>query len=125
MSIKPDAEGKSRVFAIVDYYSQSVLKPLHDTLFILLKRIPSDRTFVQSDGILSSFKALPGHSYHSIDLSNATDRFPVEIQRRLLAELFNQQYADEWVKVLTQYGFDYQGKSVLYRTGQPMGAYSS
>jgi hypothetical protein len=43
-----DKEGKTRVIAILDYFSQSVLKPLHLYLFRFLKRINQDCTFDQN-----------------------------------------------------------------------------
>jgi hypothetical protein len=42
-----DAEGKSRVIAMIDYFSQTVLRPLHQYLFRILSRIPQDVTFDQ------------------------------------------------------------------------------
>jgi len=43
----PDME-KSRTIAIMDYWSQTALKPLHQYLFGILRRIPQDVTFDQS-----------------------------------------------------------------------------
>lgn len=43
----PDKEGKTRVVAEMDYFSQSVLKPLHLYLAKVLKKIPQDMTFSQ------------------------------------------------------------------------------
>lgn len=42
-----DKEGKSRVIAILDYFSQTVLKGLHSYLFRALRKIPQDMTFNQ------------------------------------------------------------------------------
>lgn len=42
-----DREGKTRVVAIFDYWSQTVLKPLHDAFNRVLKKIPEDCTFDQ------------------------------------------------------------------------------
>jgi hypothetical protein len=46
--------GKIRVIAIVDYWTQMVLKPLHDWMFKLLKNIPMDATFDQ-EGKVKAF----------------------------------------------------------------------
>jgi hypothetical protein len=43
----PDKEDKTRVIAIGDYLSQSVLKPLHHYLFQAMKKIHQDCTFDQ------------------------------------------------------------------------------
>jgi hypothetical protein len=51
ISVVKDPECKMRVIAIVDYYSQLVLRPIHKKLFSLLKRLPRDRTFTQDPRI--------------------------------------------------------------------------
>lgn len=122
LSVKKDREAKSRVFAILDYYSQAVLRPIHLGLFQGLKQIPSDRTFVQADGGLN---LNPSSSFHSLDLSNATDRFPLKIQQALLAHLIGPEKAQAWADILVNYEYSLEGKPVIYKTGQPMGAYSS
>jgi hypothetical protein len=42
-----DKEGKTRVVALGDYFSQAALKRLHSYLFRVLKKIPQDMTFNQ------------------------------------------------------------------------------
>jgi hypothetical protein len=42
-----DKEGKTRIIAILDYFSQTVLKGLHSYLFRVLKKLPQDMTFNQ------------------------------------------------------------------------------
>jgi hypothetical protein len=66
--------GKSRVIAIADWLSQTALSAIHKTQFRLLELIPSDRTFDHKAG-LDLYDEL-AHTYHSVDLSAATDRFP-------------------------------------------------
>jgi hypothetical protein len=43
----PDKEGKTRIIAILDYFSQTVLKGLHSYIFKALRKIPQDMTFNQ------------------------------------------------------------------------------
>lgn len=43
--------GKVRVFAMVDYWTQLCLKPLHDGIFAILKNIPQDATFDQGAAV--------------------------------------------------------------------------
>jgi len=71
-----DKEGKTRVIAILDYFSQSVLKPLHLYLFNFLKKIDQDCTFDQN-----SFKnkIKDWEIFYSVDLKAATDRFPISL----------------------------------------------
>lgn len=63
------------MIAIGDYFSQTVLKPFHTYLFSVLRRIRQDCTFDQS-----KFQEKLGETkgpFYSMDLSNATDRFPI------------------------------------------------
>lgn len=78
-----DKEGKTRVIAILDYFSQSVLKGFHRYLFRVLAKIPQDCTFDQS-----SFKdKITNWNYFcSADLSAATDRFPIQVISEVLRD---------------------------------------
>jgi len=132
LSYFPDKEGKTRVIAILDYWSQSALKPLHIYVNRLLKGIQSDCTFNQNLFSGSSPAVLPGgNSYHSIDLTAATDRMPIALQKRVVAFLYqSQSMADSWERILVGYAFNVvlpnkEVRSVKYAAGQPMGAYSS
>jgi hypothetical protein len=90
LSIKPDKEGKSRPFAIFDYISQSVLTPTHDSIYKILKGIPQDSTFDQNEGFRSILYG--GYSFYaSFDLTSATDRFPLDLQVRIMAYLYGSQ----------------------------------
>jgi hypothetical protein len=42
-----DPECKLRLIAIVDYYTQLFLKPIHDIVLQILRTLPCDRTFTQ------------------------------------------------------------------------------
>lgn len=90
MSEKQEAAGKVRIFAITDSITQSVLKPLSDGIFKILKSIPMDGTFDQ-DGPVRRLKdllekgQLNGEILYSYDLSSATDRLPLKIQQQVLA----------------------------------------
>jgi len=48
LAIVNDPELKKRVIAMIDYYSQLHLKPIHDILLKILSKMPCDRTFTQS-----------------------------------------------------------------------------
>lgn len=121
-----DKEGKTRVIAILDYWSQCALRGLHDSLNGVLKSLECDCTFDQGRFL----KVLPRGdvTYHSIDLSAATDRMPVSLQKRVIGLLFADQLkADAWARILTAFPFvnkDHNGP-IHYAVGQPMGAYSS
>lgn len=124
LSIINDKEAKTRIIAIGDYWTQSALKPLHDRIFSYLRRIKTDMTFNQ----LQSRSVLPDQGpYYSLDLSSATDRFPVEIQKVILGEMIGKDYSEAWTRVVADYEFyvPWENRRVKYSVGQPMGLYSS
>jgi hypothetical protein len=122
ISYFPDKEDKVRVIGILDYFSQEALYPLHKWLYRALARIPQDCTFNQG-----SFKtSLEGRKvYYSIDLTAATDRFPISTISKVLRGVLPQYYVDAWHHVIVGYPFDYNGQEISYSVGNPMGAYSS
>lgn len=89
MSYFADKEGKTRVIGICDYWSQSCLRPLHLHVNSVLRKILSDCTFDQDrfSSILPQMQ-LRNNSFHSIDLSAATDRMPIKLQKRLVEHLY-------------------------------------
>jgi hypothetical protein len=63
--------GKVRVFAIVDYWTQITLEPLHRWLFSILKRIPQDGTFDQMAPVRALMESYPNEVCYSFDLKAA------------------------------------------------------
>nr|QIR30227.1 RNA-dependent RNA polymerase [Plasmopara viticola lesion associated mitovirus 3] len=123
LSLVMDPELKVRVIAIFDYMSQVYLKKIHSGLLHNLKKFKSDRTFTQNPK--HNWKK-DSNSFWSMDLSAATDRFPIELQRRLLSLLIGEKASRGWSNLLSNRIFtDPSGQHVKYNTGQPMGAYSS
>lgn len=91
LSTKLEAAGKIRVFAMVDVWTQSVLKPLHNFLFDFLKEIPNDATFDQEAAVKRCFaKASVSRKSFGYDLSAATDRLPIQLQESVLAGLIGK-----------------------------------
>jgi hypothetical protein len=117
-----DKEAKIRIIGILDWYSQLALKPLHLYLARACSKIRQDCTLDQSN-----FKnlILGQRTYHSIDLSNATDRFPIALISNLLKAQLPETYVDAWKRIMVGYPFDTNLGSVSYSVGNPMGAYSS
>jgi hypothetical protein len=117
-------EGKTRVIAILDYWSQTVLKVMHDWSFDLLRKIPSDMTYNQN-GCTDVLRGCS--SYHSFDLSAATDRFPISLQEIFLSDLIGPERAGAWRNILVDIPFTttWDCSTHKYYAGQPMGAYSS
>jgi len=89
----PDMEGKTRVIAICDYWTQTALKPLHHFVFGILKRVPQDCTFNQGS-FQDKVKHWDNPVFYSVDLTAATDRFPIDSIRQVLEGGFPKEYVD-------------------------------
>jgi len=121
--------GKARVVAVLDIWTQTLLRPLHQAFGDILKTIPMDGVYNQ-DASSAKVKAWTSDEtvkVFSYDLSAATDRLPLKVQKMALAEaLGDQSLVNEWASVLTNRDYTTEGgQKVRYAVGQPMGAYSS
>jgi hypothetical protein len=119
-----DPECKLRIVAIMDYYTQLFLKPIHEGIMNKLHKLPCDRTYTQDP--FHKWKD-DNERFWSLDLSSATDRFPISLQRRLLSVIYNDNdLANGWHEILSTREFHTpEGDKLKYSVGQPMGAYSS
>lgn len=128
VSLKPE-HGKFRAFAIVDYFTQVVLRPLHRALFEVLKEIPMDATFNQDSGSKKVQEwTKQGRRLHCFDLSAATDRFPIQIQSAALDYLlrgYGSNLGKIWARLLVGRDYWFGSTPLRYKVGQPMGALSS
>lgn len=129
LGIKEEAAGKVRVFAMVDPLTQWVMRPLHDYLFKILKKIAMDGTFNQEQPLGNIPEGCPLYSF---DLSSATDRLPLSLQKRLVSELFGDSFGSLWASLLVERDYYFYNKKypfptreLRYSVGQPMGALSS
>lgn len=124
-----DGNAKRRIFAIINYFAQVILRPLHLWLAKLLRRLEMDGTFDQTKPI-NRLKGKGGVIY-SIDLKSATDRFPFIFQLSFLAKIIRYSvYIDVlqtfFKRTIFKAPIIRDPKKVLfYGAGQPMGAYSS
>jgi hypothetical protein len=126
ISFIPERGGKTRVIAIVDYFTQETLNPIFKETMHFLSTIPEDGTYQQMNGVNRVNKAISeGKPVFSLDLSSATDRFPLFLQKDLLECIYGTKYAQTWAKVLSDRTFMVDGKGVKYAVGQPMGLLSS
>jgi hypothetical protein len=120
---------------MVDCITQWVLKPLHEFIFSILKTIPQDGTFDQKRAVREIQSLIrEGHNHvFSFDLTAATDRLPIALQK-LLLNFLCEGLGDHWSNLLINR--DYRctvpalkhKKATIklrYKVGQPMGAYSS
>lgn len=134
LSLKEEAAGKVRVFAMVDPFTQWVLRPLHLFLFEILKSIPQDGTMNQLAPVKALLARDPSGLF-SLDLSAATDRLPLWLQKALLGGLTGSEFALHWANLLVNRDYTLTLTSrttelpvyrkLRYAVGQPMGAYSS
>jgi hypothetical protein len=141
--------GKVRVIAIVDYWTQLVLKPLHLWMFQILKLIPQDATFDQ-EGKLLEFSKRGYSEFYSYDLKSATDLIPLRLYEELFKPMLPSKILSLWLELLVGLPFlkpkeffrehpnaglknptlediEHLNESgfVKYTCGQPMGALSS
>lgn len=121
-----EARGKVRVVAITDWWTQVLLKPLHDGIFHILKGIPQDGTFDQLAPLerLIAYVRASGTKVFSFDLSAATDRLPVAFQIEVLQTL-GVKWAFHWAGLLVARPWFLKGEAKFYAVGQPIGALSS
>lgn len=125
LGIVKDQAGKARIIAICSYWIQLVLKPLHNALFSRLRHLITDGTFDQHAPLDRLVKLCDGsQKFSCFDLSAATDRLPIRIQRDILNIAVYKGYGDLWASLLNIPWF-YEERYVRYAVGQPMGAYSS
>lgn len=104
LAFKIEAAGKIRVFAMVDCFTQWVLRPLHKSLFSALKTLSSDATFDQTKAV-EDFNAKitkAGISkVFSFDLTAATDRLPISVQKHILSYVTdNPDFGEAWAALL-------------------------
>lgn len=131
-----EPRGKVRVVAIPGYQVQSLLKPLHDSLFDFLRTLETDHTFNQDGGVTRCMNS--NHKVmNSYDLSAATDRFPRWFEAVVLRYLYDgviresNSFARAWELLLESLVFSFRKtrkgslQEITYGSGQPMGTYSS
>jgi hypothetical protein len=94
LSLKEEAAGKVRVFAMVDPWTQWLLKPLHQVIFDhILAGIPQDGTKDQLRPLKELLRRDPA-SLFSLDLSAATDRLPLWLEKAVLGGFTGQEFSE-------------------------------
>jgi len=107
LAIKEEAAGKMRVFAITDLVTQTLLRPIHQALFKILKQIPTDGTFDQKKPLLRLLDLKKSgkivENFYSFDLSSATDRLPIKLQKDIISMIFrSSSLGESWGNLLTR-----------------------
>lgn len=131
---------KPRIFAMVDSFTQSLLKPYHSFLMHILRNINEDCTFDHSKVVDVARKMYSKkHTFYGFaDLSNASDAIPKELYVDAGNDI-RPGLGDAWVSIFDRdfcvpksvkdfwnWNTDIKFQNtVRYNTGQPMGALSS
>jgi hypothetical protein len=126
LSVVEEARQKARIVGITDWWTQVLFKPLHDKIAEILKSLPEDGTFNQIEPVKNMLLLHRSSSpVISSDLSNATDRLPVSLQRDILIAL--GVLGKIWENILDRPYFINRPHPMMvkYSVGQPMGVYSS
>lgn len=117
---------KFRAFASPHMVLQCALVPLKDHLLKLLTLCPWDCTHDQDAGVAVVQKWLStGKTVYSVDLSDATNNFPLAIQLKLLESL--RKIPDSSIHLLnvvsrSPFKVMWTGENVSWDVGQPLGA---
>lgn len=129
LSLKTEPGGKGRIFAIADFFSQSVLLGIHQQMFKFLKSFQEDGTFDQDRvaQIAKSWTEADNVELASQDLKNATDLIPSISMAEILNQMYGKKLSTLWFTLMTDRSF-YSPVSehpIKYGRGQPMGLLSS
>lgn len=121
-----EAGHKLRAVANPGRVFQRVLEPFGRRIYSYLKSLPFDCTFDQSKAIPILQEALShGKTIHSIDLSGATDYFPLALQRHLLLKMFPDIEVSLFCDLSQASWFMPQKGEISWRRGQPLGLFPS
>lgn len=118
---------KLRAVANPNRVYQVALQPLGDSILRTLKDLPWDCTHDQSLG----FPAIQQHlqqkkRVHCLDLTGATDYFPLRLQISLLRALFVGLDEDiSLFEEISKSAWDFQDTTIRWTKGQPLGLYPS
>lgn len=108
VSVKYEAAGKVRVFAIVDWWTQILLSPFHRAVERVLRSLPQDATFDQ-DGKTAEFASRDYPLLWSYDLKSATDMISSALYVPLVDALTGIAGSGEaWVSLLTNRDYWYK-----------------
>lgn len=136
ISIIQEGGAKGRVVCSPNGWVQYYCYPFHKYLMSIVEAIEVGHTdpnltfgvscaLDQVRGVYTALNHLNSGSFcHAVDLSSATDRFPLQLQQLVCEEIGIPQYARALEELKGPYkGLD--GKMWSYGAGQPMGLYGS
>jgi hypothetical protein len=119
--------GKTRMFAIGDYWSQLSLRIIQKSLYNTLKTISTDCTKDHEAGFKTLLQKSKGHPTYCFDLTSATDLAPARMQMHRMEHLGGKGLSESWISVMTNRDFyiPAEKRNVRWKTGQPLGLLSS
>jgi hypothetical protein len=117
---------KLRAVANPSRIYQCALQPLGDFLYSILRNLPWDCTFDQLRPTEAIKQRLSLNAkVHSVDLTGATDYFPLDFQLKILDRLVVNREFVSLFKDLSRGQWNYRNSTIRWNKGQPLGLYPS
>jgi hypothetical protein len=105
---------------------QLALQPLGSSIGRIVQSLPWDCTFDQSKAFpIIQEKLRSGCTIHSVDLSNATDYFPLDLQVMVLRTVFGDIPDIHLFQDLSRMTWKSKYGDIRWNRGQPLGLYPS
>jgi len=105
---------------------QLALKPLGDSLGKIVQSLPWDCTFDQSKAFpIIQEKLRQGRVVYSVDLSSATDYFPLDLQLMVLRQIFGNISDIRLFEKVSRMDWKSKYGNLRWARGQPLGLYPS
>lgn len=120
--------GKLRSIASPLRVHQEALRPLGRVIYNILEEIPWDCTFDQGKAIpFIQSRLASGGTVHSVDLSSATDMFPLSLQVEALRAFIRKEDHDhiELFEEISRSTWSSPLGDLRWSKGQPLGLYPS
>lgn len=124
----PDAGNKSRVIAICDFFTQSLLTPLESFINkLLISKFRESSAFTSHSKGFDSVKSSCDETWVSLDAKAWTDNLPSRLQYIVLMTLFGKELAYAWRKLAVEckWILGNTDLTVNYGKGQGMGTKGS
>jgi hypothetical protein len=123
-----DKGNKSRVVAMLDYWTQALLQPFESNLNRMIKLLypTSSNIFDHEGGFIKLTRAMRS-GLSCLDATSWTDTFNVKIQKRVVRKLYGREYSEAWANLVVHCLWNVKGSAnkVRYLTGQGMGTHGS
>lgn len=127
----PDKGNKSRVIAICDFWTQSILKSVEDRIVNITSNLYGKNCCYHShnqgwENILAQPEELHARLV-SLDAESWTDNFPATFQHIVMKSLFGQKFADAWYALAVSCPWFVKPHSpgIYFGKGQGMGTKAS